>query len=144
MLKYIFRFLFDRDAPPQLDGNLGYGAFESKKEIEEIVSSGGWGLALYEVPHIISHWSDDDLRIFYTWMDIKCQIQFTDQKIDDCEIEEWVDIFLDKHGLERMLFLEEAAKIYMNEMNDIDSFNAYNSFVEAQQRELSKREASNE
>ena len=144
MSKYVFRFLFSRNVHRKADGNLGYGAFDSMKEVEEIVSCGGWGLALYEVPYIISHWSDDDLKIFYTWMDIKCEIQFTEQKIDDYEIEEWVDMFLDKNGLERMLFLENAAQIYMEEMNDIDSFNAYNSFVEAQQRTLCKRGHSNE
>lgn len=144
MPKYVFRFLFNRSAAPQVDGNLGYGTFNSKKEVEEIISCGGWGLALYEVPFIIGHWCDDDLRIFYTWMDIQCHIQFTDQKIDDCEIEDWVDMFLDKNGLERMLFLEEASKVYMNEMDGLDAFNAYNSFIEAQNRQLFKREVTND
>jgi protoporphyrinogen oxidase len=139
MSKYICRIIFNKDISPNIEGNLGYCSVDSIFDIKEIIDDNGKLLALYETPLIINHWSDNDLRIFYTWMDIKCNIQFTDQQIEEKEIEEWVDIYLANNGLERMLFLELASKIYGNDMNDLSSFDAYNGFVEAMNIKLFKK-----
>jgi len=139
MSKYICRIIFDKNLLPEIEGNLGYCSIDTIFDIKEIIDDNGKLLALYEIPLIINHWSDDDLRIFYTWMDIKCNIQFTEKKIEENEIEKMVDIYLANNGLERMLFLEAASKIYANDMNNLSSFDAYNSFVEAMNIKLFKK-----
>lgn len=139
MSKYVAKILSDTSQPLNLDGNIGYGCFDSIFEFKAIVDLGGEILTYYEIPFFIEHWSDDDLQIFYTWLDIKADLLYSRKKVEENEIEKYVDMFLDKNGLERMLFLEQASIIYSKEMCDLDSFDAYNIFVEATKRQLFKK-----